>query len=162
MLNRIRIGAIALSMVAVLPAIARDTSQWSNLQSLRRGDRIGVVQANQTRIEGRFESADGSSITILAGNATTLAKEDVVQVYRRPRLSRVKRALIGAAAGAAAGAILDLTLGARLNNEGWFGDWGGAANAASVAAGAGIGAGIGALTGGGYKTIYQRDRKSVV
>jgi hypothetical protein len=36
---------------------AADTSQWSGVRELKKGDRVGVIQADMKRVEGRFESA---------------------------------------------------------------------------------------------------------
>ncbi|GEM_PF-6206367 len=144
-------------LIAVLiPAgmFGAENDQWSNVQTLRRGDRIGVIQANHKRIEGQFNGAGDAGILI---DAITVAKGDVVRVYRRQGMSRTKRALIGAAIGAVAGGVASASITARSNDEGWFGgDWAGAAAAVTAAGGAGVGAGIAALTGSGYKTIYQK------
>ena len=157
MQNESGILAWALSVTLALPAFAADTSQWTNVQSLERGTRIGIVQSDQKRVEGRFESASESGITLQADQSVTVTKEGIIRVYRRSGLSRTKRTLIGTAIGVAAGAIVAGAIGSQSNDEGFFGgDFGGIGGAASVAGGGGIGAAIGALSGGGYKTIYQR------
>jgi hypothetical protein len=74
-----------------------------------------------------------------------------VRVYRRSRLSRGIRVLIGGAIRAVAGIVLTQTIGQYRRNEGHDSPAG-----AWIAGGAGTGAAVGALTGGGYKTIYQR------
>jgi hypothetical protein len=130
-------------------AIAADTTQWSNLQTLHPGDRIGIIQSNQKRVEGRFTRAGDSEITIDAGGEITLIQNQVVRVYKRPRLTRSKWALVGAGIGLAAGAIVNATAGERFRNEGRD------IAAAALLGGAGLGAGIAALSGGGYKTVYQ-------
>jgi hypothetical protein len=138
------VGAAAL-------AFAADTSQWGNLHELKKGDRIGVIQADMKRVEGRFESAGETSITLVAGQPVTLAKDNVVRVYHRPRWNRVTRAVVGAGIGAAAGAVTDGTLGTRYRNEGNGPDAG-----LITGLGAAAGAGVGAASGGGYRTVYQR------
>ncbi len=154
MLNKKRMAALLVlaGTFVALPAMAADSSQWTSLESLRPGDRVGVIQANQKRIEGRFQSVSNSQITLDTGGSVSIAKADVVRVYRRG-LSRRKKILIGAAAGLAAGAIIAAGLAQGSNHEGFF-SYGGS-TALSVAGGAGAGAGIGALTGSGYKTIYR-------
>jgi len=151
MIQRRTAAALILAAAITFPALAADPAQWANLGELRRGQRIGVVQTDQKRIEGRFEAFTDSAISLRADGEIVVAKEKVVRVYRRPRANRGVRALIGGAIGAAAGILLTNTVGDRFRNEGQdvpVGLW--------VGGGAGIGAGIGALTGGGYKTIYQQ------
>lgn len=144
-----RLVAAALTLFT-MQAIAEDLSQWSNLGALHRGDRIGIVQLSQKRIEGWFVRSTDDAITIQADQEVTVARQDVVRVYRRPRLRRIHRILIGSAAGVAAGGILTATVGERFRNEGAdvpTGAW--------VGGGAAIGAAIGALSGGGYHEIYR-------
>ena len=133
------------------PVFAMDPSQWTNVQTLSPGDRVGVVQMNRKRIEGRFQGSTDSAITIQADHEVSIPKTEVVRVYKRGRMTRTTRAAIGAAAGVAAGAILSATAGDRFRNEGQDPQ-----TAAWIAGGAGIGAAVGALTGSGYREIYRR------
>jgi hypothetical protein len=132
-------------------AFAADTSQWSGVRELKKGDRVGVVQTDMKRVEGRFDHATDDAIILVADQTVTVAKDQVVRVYRRPRVNRGVRALIGAGIGAAAGGLSDGTLGAYLRNESHGPDPG-----VITAVGVGVGAGIGAASGGGYKTVYQK------
>ncbi len=143
--------AMILAAVLIVPALAGDAGQWTNLRELRPGQRIGIVQSDLKRVEGRSEAFTDSGISVRVDREIVVTKENVVRVYRRPRAGRGIRALIGAAIGAIAGIVLTATVGDRFRNEGRdapAGLW--------IGGGAGLGAGIGALTGGGYKTIYQR------
>src|SRR5436305_14130016 len=99
-------------------AFAADTTQWSNLQTLNPGNRIGIIRFNQKRIEGRFTRAGVSEIAIDAGGKITLAQNQVVRVYKRPRLTRSKWALAGAGLGLIGGAIINAIAGERFRNEG--------------------------------------------
>ena len=123
------------------------------MQALRKGDRVGVIQANRKRVEGRFESATDARITIQADQQITLEKTEVVRVYRPARHSRVFGAVLGAAIGVAAGGVADGTLGQRFRNEGDS-----PAQGLITAAGGAAGAGIGAAVTGGYRTVYQRTK----
>src|SRR4051812_45346795 len=143
--------AIILAAALAIPAVARDESQWSALTTLKPGARIGIIQADLKRIEGRFENFTDSTLTLRADREIIVPKESVVRVYRRPRTRRSIRAVAGGAIGAIAGAVLTGTVGDRFRNEGQdvpAGAW--------IAGGAAIGAGVGALTGGGYRTVYRR------
>jgi len=136
--------------MAVLPALAGDTSQWSRVQRLHAGTRIKIDLADQRRVEGRFARASETDLTYQGLREITVRRDDVVRVFRGPLLSRAMRTLLGAAIGLGGGAIVNATLGRYFSNEGHD------ITAVTLGAGAAAGAGIGAITGGGYKTIYQR------
>jgi hypothetical protein len=142
---------IALLLLAAQAGFAEDTSQWSGVQSLRKGDRVGVIQADRQRVEGRFESATDARITLRADQEISLEKAQVMRVYRPARHSRVFGAVVGGAIGVAAGGVTDATLGLRFRNEG-----AGPERGLITAVGGVAGAGIGAAVTGGYRTIYQR------
>ena len=140
-----------LLMLSAQGVSAQDTSQWGSVQSLREGDRVGVIQSNGKRLEGRFESATEARITLRADQEISLEKADVVRVYRPPRHGRVFGAVVGGAIGVAAGAVTDATLGQYFRNE-----TGGTAPGVITAVGGAAGAGIGAAVTGWYRTVYQR------
>jgi hypothetical protein len=142
---------LALLLIAAALAFGADTSQWSGVRDLKKGDRIGVIQSDMKRMEGRFESANDTSITLLTDQPVTLTKDAVVRVYRRPRLNRGVRTLIGAGIGAVGGAVLDGTVGLRFRNES-----DGPAPGLITGLTAAAGAGLGAASGGGHQTVYQR------
>jgi uncharacterized protein YcfJ len=142
---------IAVLLLAAQAGFAQDASQWSSVQALRKGDRVGVIQADRKRVEGRFESATDARITLQADQLITLEKAEVVRVYRPARHSRVFGVVVGTAIGLAAGGVTDGTLGQRFRNEGTSPERGLITVAGGVA-----GAGIGAAVTGGYPTVYQR------
>lgn len=141
---------IVIFTVALGTALGADTSQWSNLQSLKPGTKIGVILATKERMEGRFEHTSELGITFRGDREITLPPDRVVRVYQPARTNRAVRAVIGAGVGLAAGALVNATVGKRFTNEG--GDITGIA----LGGGTAIGAGIGAASGGGYRTVYQR------
>ena len=140
-----QIAAVALAAVFSVSAVARDEPDWNNLGTLKSGARIGIIQSDLKRIEGIFASFSGSGISVLTD------REKVIRVYRRPRINRGVRTVIGALIGVGCGAILNGTIGQYLRNEAH-----GVASGVWIAAGAGAGAGIGAATGGGEHTVYRR------
>ena len=138
---------LLLSMLLV-PGFAADLQDWKNLGELKAGDRVGLVQTDMKRVEGVFGAADDAGITV---DGKTVAKDQVVRVYRRSGMSRATRTMIGAAVGVGVGALMAETVGRYLQNESngpekgvWYG------------VGIGAGAGLGALSGSGYKTVYQK------
>lgn len=147
-------AAVLLLSLAAPSSFARDNSQWTNLEVLKPGQRIGIVQSNLKRVEGRFERFTESAITLRADQEITVPQENVIRVYRKPRANRTLRAILGAGIGVAGGAILSATAGERFRNEGRDVPAG-----AIIGGGAGIGAGLGALSGGGYQTIYRRSTR---
>ena len=123
---------------------------WEDVVALHKGQRIGIVQSANQRIEGQFDSATASTITVEEnGSLKSLSRDQIVRVYTRPKVNRWGRIAIGAAIGAVGGAALDASVGRRFSNEGK--EIGPALYAASI----GAGAGLGAASGGGYKTLYQ-------
>ena len=141
------------SLIALLFSVALHAQEapWNNLQSLRKGDRVGVIQSNQKRVEGRFESVTDSRITLQADREISIEKSDVVRVYQPARHGRLFGTVLGAAIGVAAGGVVDGTLGQYFRNES-----NGPAKGLLTAAGAGVGAGIGAAVSGHYRTLYRQ------
>jgi hypothetical protein len=146
---KLRLPVAGLLLVAA--GFAQDTSQWSSVQSLRKGDRIAVIQANHKRVEGRFESATDARITLRADQEITLEKTEVVRVYRPARHGRVFGAVLGGLIGVAVGGITDATAGRATRNEVNTPPKG-----AITAIGGATGAGIGAAVAGWSRTVYQR------
>ncbi len=74
-----RSAAVILTALLTLPAFGADASLWSNLGGLKRGARIGIIQSNQKRIEGQFEGATDSEISLRTDQVVTLPKDAVVR-----------------------------------------------------------------------------------
>lgn len=146
-----RIVAMLLAAVIAVPAFAADDQNWGHLNSLKSGQRIGVVQKDGKRVEGTFTAVTDADISIAAGQIVKVPKDNVVRVYRRPRLTRVWHIAIGAGAGIALGAVLNGTVGQYFRNEGHD-----TSPAVWIGAGAALGAGLGAASGGGDQTLYRR------
>lgn len=147
----IRFAGLCVVLLCAAGLYAEDAGQWSSVQGLRKGDRVGVILTSQKRVEGAFESATDSRITLQADQAISLEKADVVRVYKTPRHGRLFGAVIGGVAGVAVGGLMDATVGQRFRNEGPN-----PAKGLLTGVGAAVGVGIGAAASGGYRTIYRR------
>jgi hypothetical protein len=145
------VGALLASFVTA--GFAADINDWSALRALAKGDRVGVIQMNQKRVEGRFDSATDTSITIQVDQPMTLEKSDVARVYLPAKHGRVFGLVLGGAIGVAAGGIVDGTLGQYLRNE-----RGDPSAGVITAIGGAAGAGLGAAASGAYRTVYQRGK----
>ncbi len=128
--------ALILAAALAAPALAADHGAWSNLGTLKPGTRIGIIQSDMKRVEGVFEGFTDSGISVRTDRDMNLRKEDVVRVYRRPRVNRPIRIAAGAAIGAVGGVILSRTAGTRFRNEGQD-----VSDGAFIGGGVGIGAG---------------------
>jgi hypothetical protein len=150
----LRVQFVSLLLVTLAGAgFAEDASHWGGVLALTKGDRVGVIQMNRKRVEGRFESATDARITIQADQQITLEKSDVARVYRPAKHGRLFGVVLGGAIGVAAGGIADGTVGQRFRNEGPN-----PAKGLITAIGGAAGAGLGAAMVGGYRTVYQRTR----
>jgi hypothetical protein len=88
MIRKRNASAMIMAAVLTFPALADSLGQWANLRELRQGQRIGVVQSDLKRAEGRFEGFTEPVISLRADREIATAKENVVRVYRRPRTGR--------------------------------------------------------------------------
>lgn len=138
-----------IALLLLMAGAAMFAQDWSRVQALEPGKRIGVVTAKD-KVEGVFRAASETSLTLDAGREVTVPRDEVRRVYTRGYLNRWARTLIGAGAGAAAGVLVNNTAGRRFSNEGV--DASGPIIGSCIA----IGAGFGALTGSGTRTIYHR------
>jgi len=152
-----QVASIALSITLAAPAFAADPNEWTNLRSLQRGDRVRIVRADQSSLDGEFDNVNNTGITIDTAGPTKLAKDDVLRVSVRKGMSRGKRTLIGAGIGLGVGGAVAAGVATHSNDEGLFGGPAGGFMTVIAVGGAGlIGTLVGALSGGGYKTVYRR------
>jgi hypothetical protein len=139
-----------LIVLGTLAAGLAWADDWDRVQSLHEGDRVGIIRTDKKRVEATFVAATTDTIVLRGDAPMTVAKDDVVRVYKRPKIGRWTRALIGVGIGAAAGGVVDATAGTRFRNEG-----AGLNTAAAYALGAAIGGAAGGASGGD-ETIYRR------
>ena len=147
------IKVAAAILLATQLGLAQDSSQWSAVQGLHKGDRVGVIQTDQKRVEGRFETATDSRITVQADQIITVEKADVMRVYQPPKHSRLFGTILGGAIGVAGGAVVDGTFGQYLRNEA-----NGPTAGVITAIGGGFGAAVGAASTGHYRTLYRKSK----
>jgi len=141
--------SVLLASVPVLAsAQARDAS-WDNLQQLRVGQRIQVVEKDLKKHNGTFTGFSEESIALRIGqDEVGIRRENVLRVSNRERTHHLRNALIGAGLGFGLGYLIgglalregDQTLGV------------GALIGGPIGAGAGAAA-MGAFPS--YQTIYR-------
>jgi hypothetical protein len=144
-----QVAIFLLAAALAAPAFSQD--DWNSLRSLKPGQRIGVVQADGKVLRGTFASFSDPALSIRTDQVIVVPKDSVIRVYRRPRIGRGVRVVIGTGIGVAGGAALNATIGQYLRNEAH-----GTSPAVWIGAGAAIGAGLGALSGGGEQVVYRR------
>lgn len=157
--------ALILSTAALflLPAIAgaqNPEQSWDNLQTLRHGEKIQVVDQRLKSQQGTFGGFSEEAITFrMKQDEVTIQRADVFRVSSRERgRTRGRNVLIGLAVGAGVG----LGLGAAMYASGGL-DISGAETAAFVSAPLSIGlvgAGVGAMLPPGQPTIYRAERRN--
>jgi hypothetical protein len=145
---------VILVLLAFVPALGFAQvaeHSWENLQQLRVGQRIRVVERNVKTHNGTFLSYSEDAISLRVGNDNIgIQRENVVRVSDREQSKRGRNAVIGAVAGAALGAAVGWSAG---GNSGRVGDRG------KITAGTAIGLGVvGAAIGASVPsnpTIYR-------
>ncbi len=130
-------------------------SDWGNLQQVRVGQKIEVVDTNLKKLKGTFLSFSEEAISLrVKKDEVGVQRPNVLRVSLRGRPKRSTSALVGAAIGALAG----LTLGAVVPET----ECGrGCMMGMSTVIGAGVGAGVGAAVSfvPRYRTIYRAKGK---
>ena len=139
-----------------LPAQEPGKHSWGNLQQLRVGQKIEVVDTNLKKYKGTFLSFSEEAISLrVKKQEVGVQREDVFRVSLRKKSKRLRNALIGLAIGAGAG-VAAAEISIRASEPGFFPErafWQVpyvVLLSAGIAAGAGIGAAF-----PGYQTIYR-------
>jgi hypothetical protein len=142
---------------AAQPQAAADETGWSNLQQLRVGQKIEVVDTNLKKHKGTFLSFSDEAISLRVGkDEVGVQRPNVLRVSLREKSKRLRNALIGMAIGAGAGvAAVEICAQASSGLSPCLGqDFRATAYAILVPVGGAVGAGIGAAFPG-YQTIYR-------
>jgi hypothetical protein len=106
-MKRIILGIIVMSLLSGVCLAAEDKGVWENLQKLRPGQKIQVMEVGAILREGKFKSVSQDQITIeVKKNTLVIPRVDVSRVVLKK--SRTPRILMGLGIGAAIGlAVLD-------------------------------------------------------
>ena len=156
-------GLLALPLVEAKalqeaqPSAEPGISDWNNLQQLRAGQRIEVVDTNLKKYKGTFLSFSEEAISLRVGkDEVGVQREDVFRVSLRKKSKRLRNALIGLAIGAGAG-VAAAEISIRASEPGFFSerDFWQVPYVVLVSAGIAVGAGVGAAFPPGYQTIYR-------
>jgi hypothetical protein len=96
--------------VLALPCVSSaqsNQSSWENLNTLRPGQKIEVVETNLKKDTGTFAAVSDDAIRINeSGAEQSIPRGSVMRVTLRQNKHRLRNTLIGAAIGAGAGAVL--------------------------------------------------------
>ncbi len=141
---------------AAQPQAAAVETGWSNLQQLRVGQRIEVVDTNLKKLKGTFLSFSEEAISLrVKKQEVAVQREDVFRVSLREKSKRLRNVLIGLAIGAGAGvAAAEIFARTEQPIAPFRGEYRAIAYVVLVPVGLGVGAGIGAGFPG-YQTIYR-------
>ncbi len=140
---------------AAPPLASADETGWSNLQQLRVGQKIEVVDTNLKKLKGTFLSFSDEAISLRVGkDEVGVRRGDILRVSLRGKPKRWQSALAGFAIGAGAGLLAGFATdncGGGTQVTGVF------ILVTCMPIGAGIGAGVGAAIPfvPSYRTIYR-------
>ncbi len=154
-----RKGLVLLCLMGIPCASVAQSgpSAWSNLNGLRSGQKIQIVETNSIKHTGAFESVSSSAISIRdATGEASIQRQNVRIVKLMENHHRLRNTLILTGTGAGAGAIAGFALGEAQNkgsNEFKIITTGEIA-AAGTLGGAFVGAIVGALLPS-HDTIYN-------
>ena len=151
----LRGSLIMLVLFLGLPAALAQTKQssWSNLERLKGGQRIEVIESTMKRHAGNFVTVTSELLTLREnGSAVTVKREDVVRVSTSSGPKRGEHAVIGLVVGGAIGAGIGAASG---SSNGFLG---GSSRGIGALIGVVIGAPSGALVGAvvpAHVTVYR-------
>ncbi len=142
---------------AAQPQAAAVETEWGNLQQLRVGQKIEVVDTNLKKHKGTFLSFSEEAISLrVKKEEVAVQREDVFRVSLREKSKRLRKVLIGLAIGTGAGvAAAEIFVRTDQPIARFRGEYRSIAYIVLVPVGLGVGAGIGAAFPPGYQTIYR-------
>ena len=152
MRRHVLILVLFLGLPVALSAQAQ-LGSWSDLNRLKAGQGIEVIESNMKRHAGKFESVTDESLTLKGNGSDVLVRrEDVVRVSTSSGSKRGEHALIGLVAGGAIGAGIGAASGSKT------GFLGGSSRGITALVGTAFGAVSGAVVGAvlpPHTTVYR-------
>lgn len=152
---------LLLLLLEVPSALVSQTQKrtWSNLDNLRAGQRIEVIESNMKRHAGEFVGVTDDLLTLKeSGLDVSVKRGDVARVSTASGPKRGEHALIGLVVGAAAGAAVGAASGSST------GFLGGSSRGITALVGLAIGGVSGAAVGAvvpAHTTVYRADPAAV-
>jgi hypothetical protein len=109
-----------LGLPAALGA-QKQKGSWSDLNGLRAGQGIEVIEASLKSHSGEFVTVTDEFLTLKEhGSAVSVRREDVARVSTGSGPKRGEHAVIGLVAGAGIGAAVGAIAADRVSGSGWF------------------------------------------
>jgi hypothetical protein len=109
-----RVVLLLLFLLGLAGSLGAETqkSSWSNLNSLKAGQGIEVIESKLKRHDGKFVAVTDGLLTMKEnGSDVSVKREDVVRVSTTSVPKRGEHALIGLAVGGAIGAGIGAAAG---------------------------------------------------
>jgi hypothetical protein len=148
----VTIGVLLLGLPAALSAQTQHGA-WSNLNGLKAGQGIEVIESSMKRHAGEFVTVTDELLTLKEkGSDVSVKREDIARVSTSSGPKRGEHALIGLVVGGVIGAGIGAASG---SNTGFLG---GSSRGIAALVGIVIGAPSGALVGAvlpAHKTVYR-------
>jgi len=152
---------VAMLLLSSVTATAQDQApNWSRVTSVAAGSKLSVKLKSGKTVNGTFNNASDSALSVIVRNAPVEVKrDDVATVYEVVKKSAATKATligmgVGAGLGAAAGGI------ASAKDDDGFDKIDHVATAGLAVVGAGVGALVGYLAGrGGSKRVLLYESK---
>jgi hypothetical protein len=152
-----RVVLLLLFLLGLSGSLGAETqkSSWSNLNSLKAGQGIEVIESKLKRHDGKFVTVTDGLLTMKEnGSDISVKREDVVRVSTTSVPKRGEHALIGLAVGGAIGAGIGAAAGSSHGFLGGGGSWRGVGALIGIGIGAPIGAIVGAVVPA-HTTVYR-------
>ncbi len=141
---------LPLLLFPVVTTAQTAEGSWQNLNQLRAGQKIEVVDTNLKKLKGTFLSFSEEAISLRVGkDEVGVQRPNVFRVSSREHSKRLRNTLIGLAVGGAAGLAIGAAVDSSFSEEDEN-----IAKAIFTPIGLGAGAGLGAAFPG-YQTIYR-------
>jgi hypothetical protein len=152
---------VATLLLATVTVMAQDqTNNWSRVTAVAAGTKLSVKLKNGKTVNGTFNNASDSTLSVMVKNSPMeIKRDDVATVHEVVKKSSATKATligtgVGAGVGAAAGGI------ASAKDDDGFDKIDHVATAGLAVAGAGVGALVGYLIGrGGNQRVLLYESK---